>query len=285
MRKREVAKLKWRDKELASADEPLKGSENQKQSQVIQHDEPLSRGEHETDTTAQNDNWHIVKILKGPQVANPIKQMYIDSMTPWKFPRSIDGWRTCCRRAWNTYVWTWEGILVSEKERDEHGNIIGVKRKEHTEEDDVTSETVKEKATEAATQVAQNVQKNIATVQQEAPKLLTTAQQLTGISTKEELKAWISEQLKLATECLSMFMKGYREGRDDEVDKMLHEYFNELDDEKKSDNPMVNTEITTEQLIDGETKVFESRVVQDRPWGRKARRQKTRKKHSRLNDT
>ena len=279
-RKREVAKLKRRDKELASLDEPLKGSEHQKQSQVLENDEPLGNELHEADPIERNENWHIAKILKGPQVVNPIRQMYIDSMTPWKFPRTIDGWRRSWRGAWNTYLWTWEGYLIPEKERDEHGNVIGLKKKE---EDNITKETAKEKATEAATQIAQNVQNNIATIQHEAPKLLTTAQQLTGISTKEELKAWVSEQLKLATECLSMFMKGYREGRDDEVDKMLHEYFKELDDEKQTEESTDNAETATEQSFSGDN-VPEARLKRNRPWGRQARRHQTRKKLIELRD-
>jgi hypothetical protein len=36
--------------------------------------------------------------------------------------------------------------------------------------------------------------------------------------------------LRLANECVTEFMKGYRLGRDDEVDKMLTQYFQELDE-------------------------------------------------------
>ena len=38
----------------------------------------------------------------------------------------------------------------------------------------------------------------------------------------------ISESMRLATDCLKEFMAGYRKGRDEEVDKMLHKYFQEL---------------------------------------------------------
>ncbi|KAL3798402.1 hypothetical protein HJC23_005055 [Cyclotella cryptica] len=133
----------------------------------------------------------------------------------------------------------------------------------------------KEKAADAANQISQNVQKNISTIQQEAPKLLSTAQKLTGISTREELREWVSEQLKLGTECLSMFMKGYREGRDEEVDKMLHEYFKELDQDKGNEIlTKEGSESIEKESIDrsGHDIGSESKVVQKRPWGRKERR-------------
>jgi hypothetical protein len=187
----------------------------------------------------------------------------------------LEGWRICCRRAWNTYLWTWEGTLLSEKERDERGNIIGVlKKKEEDEEDEektTTKETIKEKATDAAVHVSQNVQKNVRTIQQEAPKLLETAQRLTGITTKEELRQWATEQLKLGTECLSMFMKGYREGRDKEVDNMLHEYFKELDETKQN-----ASETLVSNGVDLTDEAPKARVRDNRPWGRKARRKQKR---------
>ena len=90
--------------------------------------------------------------------------------------------------------------------------------------------------------MAGNLQKNISTIQQEAPKLVQMGQQVTGISSREELRAWVGAQLKLGTACLTEFMKGYRSGRDDEVDKMLHEYFKDLDEDK--------IEISTNHAVD-----------------------------------
>jgi hypothetical protein len=233
----------------------------------------------DSDPIQQNDNWHIVKILNGPRTLElmSIREQYIESQKPWKYPRTIEGWRICWRRAWATYLWTWEGLLIPEKERDADGNIIGVLKKKEDEEH-ISTDTVKEKATEAATQIAQNVQKNVDTIQQEMPKLLKTAQKLTGITTKEELKQWVGEQLKLGTECLSMFMKGYREGRDDEVDKMLHEYFNEID-EKESNNVtnQASTNVEKSSIDDIATRESVVKPKIERPWGRKARRQNTRR--------
>jgi hypothetical protein len=44
-------------------------------------------------------------------------------------------------------------------------------------------------------------------------------QEITGASTKEDLKVWVGDMLKLGTECLTEFMSGYRKGRDEEIDR------------------------------------------------------------------
>ena len=89
-------------------------------------------------------------------------------------------------------------------------------------------------------------------------------QDATGISSREELRAWVGEQLKLATACLTEFMKGYRSGRDDEVDKMLHEYFKDLDEQKND---------TTTNAAETESEDTDTRSTkQRRLWGRKERR-------------
>lgn len=82
------------------------------------------------------------------------------------------------------------------------------------------------------------MKRNFDFVQKEGSYWKSRAQDETGIHTKEDLKKWAGDQMKLASECLSEFMVGYRKGRDDEVDKMLHQYFqeNEEQDEKKESN-------------------------------------------------
>ena len=157
---------------------------------------------------------------------------------------------------------TFEGFLLPKKKRDEHGNIIP---DDEVNEDDTDEETtMKEKASDAANQMAGNLQKNMSTIKEEAPKLLKMGQDATGISSREELRAWVGEQLKLATACLTEFMKGYRSGRDDEVDKMLHEYFKELDEQKND---------TTTNAAETESEDTDTRSTkQRRLWGRIERR-------------
>ncbi|KAK1745167.1 hypothetical protein QTG54_004458 [Skeletonema marinoi] len=201
-------------------------------------------------------------ILLGVPMGNPIRERYIRNQQKINYPKTWSGWKDVFRRTKDTYLWTHEGFLLPVKKRDEHGNIIPDDEVNADEDDDADEKTtMKEKATDAANQMAGNLQKNISTIQEEAPKLIQMGQQATGISSREELRAWVGEQLKLGTACLTEFMKGYRSGRDDEVDKMLHEYFKDLDEEEPD---------TTANAAD--VAQTESDTRQRRLWGRKERR-------------
>ena len=76
-------------------------------------------------------------------------------------------------------------------------------------------------------------------VRQDAQELLEHAKDTTGIRTQDDLKALASEAMKVATECIREFMAGYRSGRDSEIDKMLHEYFQDDKDENETKNGVV----------------------------------------------
>ena len=82
-------------------------------------------------------------------------------------------------------------------------------------------------------ELLQNFRRNVLSLRTEGPKL---AKEITGMSTKEELKAWAAAQMRLTADCLSHFMQGYREGRDEEIDKMLNEYFKEKDKDEHEKN-------------------------------------------------
>ena len=59
------------------------------------------------------------------------------------------------------------------------------------------------------------------------------------IYTSEDIKKVAEDILQLVTDCLKEFMAGYRKGRDDEIDKMLNEYFKE-EEEKNDDKSTTN---------------------------------------------
>lgn len=211
-------------------------------------------------------------ILFGVPMDNPLRERYIRSQQKINYPKTWSGWKEVFRKTKDTYLWTFEGFLLPVKKRDEEGNIIP-DNEDDTEEEDVDEKTtIKDKAKDAANQMAGNLQKNISTIQQEAPKLIRMGQEVTGISSREELRAWVGEQLKLGTACLTEFMKGYRSGRDDEVDKMLHEYFKDLDEEKKetsTKNAVDEEQNESDDDTDTETR---SPKRERRLWGRKERR-------------
>ena len=209
------------------------------------------------------------EILFGAPMSNPIRERYIRSQQKINYPKTWSGWKEVFRKTKDIYVASFEGFLLPVKKRDENGNIIADDGLDTEEEDGDEKTTMKDQAKDAANEIANNVQKNIFTIQQEAPKLLKMGQQVTGISSKEELRTWVGEQLKLATACLTEFMKGYRSGRDDEVDKMLHEYFKDLDDQKEMTSESTNA-VAEHQSESGDDKSHKRQ--ERRLWGRKERR-------------
>jgi hypothetical protein len=223
-----------------------------------------------------DDDYHEKKsvspkdILFGVPMDNPLRERYIRSQQKINYPKTWSGWKEVFRKTKDTYLWTFEGFLLPEKKRDEHGNIIPDNEDDADEEDVDKNTTIKDKARDAANQMAGNLQNNISTIQQEAPKLLRMGQEVTGISSREELRAWVGEQLKLGTACLTEFMKGYRSGRDDEVDKMLHEYFKDLDEEK-NETSAVGEERNEADANTGDIHT-RSPKRERRSWGRNERR-------------
>jgi hypothetical protein len=66
----------------------------------------------------------------------------------------------------------------------------------------------------------QKIQSNVTRNLKDAKEMLEHAR-----DSKEDLQKMAGDSMKLATECLKEFMTGYRQGRDQEIDKMLNEYF------------------------------------------------------------
>jgi hypothetical protein len=220
----------------------------------------------------------------GVPMGNPIRERYIQSLRKVNYPRTLAGWKTVLNQTWETYLWTFEGFLIKEKRRDANGNIIpedeekDATDKEGERDGDVNAEdgrSLHDRATDAAGAVTENLQNNIIAIKRETPKLVKLGQEMTGVSSREELKEWVGDQLKLGTACLSEFMKGYRKGRDQEIDRMLNEYFKELDgEEKESDEVDPTGSANSEKIPEDKKGSGDARRMRRgrRSWGRRARR-------------
>lgn len=144
-----------------------------------------------------------------------------------RLPRSIAGWRSVLSNAWRDYRGTWEGFFGSDQDES----------KERESKEEAAKSEMKGIIEGQAEAVRGNVKRNVAFVKEEGPKFLQFIKDETKIHTKEDLKEWAGEQLKLATQCVNEFMAGYRSARDEEVDKMLNEYFKEESEQKEADAP------------------------------------------------
>jgi hypothetical protein len=287
------ARRKWISKQKRSKEEESSSDDdelNVKDDSKIE--ESLGNNLKKTENVKDEDDEYIPTFMRPEPIGNPIRERYIRSQRKIKFPQSIEGWKTVWRRTVDTYLWTFEGVFIKEKRRDERGNILpdhdDIKEEEKEdgnveatkkEEEDENNHSLHDKATDAAGTIVQNVQKNISTMKEHTPKIIEMGKQMTGVSNKEELREWVSDQLRLGTACLTEFMRGYRKGRDEEMDRMLHEYFKELDEVKNKESdadtiadPKNDDNDNSLQNEEDDVAKQKHRKIEKRPWGRSERR-------------
>jgi len=141
--------------------------------------------------------------------------------------------------AWGVYKSTWEGFF------DNHGKYKKDLKKAEEEEDGddddepmFDAKDIKKKQKE----VRKNIGRNVNFLKEEGSVALENAKDITGIRNKNDLMKWSMKQLKLANECVAEFMKGYRYGRDQEIDNVMNEYFKDIEFEDDNDKTSANEE-------------------------------------------
>ena len=170
-----------------------------------------------TDTDNKNDmidNRTVMDIL----FPNPFKDMPQPEQPKW--PTTYTRWKEIFSLAWRDYKATWEGFTTSkgilvQDQNDEERQQLEQKRKD-------TIATKKD-------EVLRNVKRNRRFLQVSAMKIRDEVRTRTGITSVEDIKQYAADAMRLATECLQQFMSGYRKGRDDEVENMLTQYFQQLE--------------------------------------------------------
>lgn len=168
---------------------------------------------------------------------NPFKNVNEPNADDFRWPRDWATWKQTFKVTWLNYKYTWDGYFTSEgffvdcpeeaerKRLEQIAIIEGRKLEVMKNEDHLASFEGKKEA------VMKNVEANADFVAVEAQKLRQEIRNRTGIHSKDDLRNWAAGMMKLATECISEFMKGYRKGRDDEVENMLTKYFQQLEEE------------------------------------------------------
>jgi hypothetical protein len=154
----------------------------------------------------------------------------------FKWPTSWAVWKEAFRMAWRDYRATWDGFFTSRgilvedpeeaaKSKKERGEAIDKKRQE----------------------VTDNVKRNARFLQDEAFELRKQVRERTGIHSAEDLKRVAGDMMRLFSDCVSEFMAGYRKGRDEETEKMLTLYFQEL--EEKANEPVTKRRKPKRRII------------------------------------
>jgi len=155
---------------------------------------------------------------------------------------SLSEHKRICINILTDYSSSWEGFFDNLKT---HRNI------EHTKKGD---ENRKEKWKENLNILEEEFKKETTFAQDNFKKnvkaIVNEAQNTTNISTKDDLLKWIGEQMKVANFCLAEFTIGYRQGRDEEIERVMNEYFQDLDKVDGSEKiPSFDVNKLEEQLV------------------------------------
>lgn len=137
---------------------------------------------------------------------------------------------------WRLYKSTWVGFFANHGRKDE---------KDSDDENDDQYVINQQEIDRRQKELRKNIGRNVKVLKEEGTHAVEAVKELTGIRSKKNLVEWSMEQLKLANECVGEFMSGYRKGRDQEVAKMMNEYFKDfevnegiIDEEKGKGNIM-----------------------------------------------
>lgn len=165
---------------------------------------------------------------------------------PWASP---DVYWKAARLAWIDYCSTWEGFFsrksteADDEELKVRPGSVDMKPVGQKEDESAPSlDDVFRKGEEMAGTFTRNVtfiSDKAMTLREEARertgiRTIDDVKRITGIYSIDDLKRIAAEWMRLAADCLQEFLVGYRQGRDEEVDRMLNEYLTE--EEKKHDH-------------------------------------------------
>jgi hypothetical protein len=178
------------------------------------------------------DNRTVIDIL----FPNPFKGQETPPSERTNWPKSWTQWKTANQRAWSLYASTWDGFWTSKgflvQTKEEQAEALRQQEFEGKEEQStIQSVRNKEFRKQSMQQLQSNVQKNTEFLRDESAQAREQFQNATGIRSTDDLKRIMGDMLKIFTECVREFMNGYRQGRDDETEKVLTQYFQEIKQE------------------------------------------------------
>jgi hypothetical protein len=166
--------------------------------------------------------WRYITIWPDPHGYDPEFEKQQQGH-PW--PRGRRQWQDALTQTIAQYRYSHEGWLLSESK----------KPNEEDEQDDPQKASLSEIVEDQRQEISSNVAKNVDFIESEGKQAIQEVQKQTGIYTLQQLREWTALQLQLATECVQEFMVGYRKGRDDEIEKMMNTYFQEMIEEAEQE--------------------------------------------------
>ena len=182
-----------------------------------------------------NDDDEDTRTVSDILFPNPYKDEPNPYATSGQGFESFASFRKVFSLAWIEYKGTWKGFFTSSgflvEDKPEKTTANAEEEKVNPVEPELETEIVK-----TGKKIQKNVQRNVTFLRQETDTLRKEVEERTGIRSTDDIKALARDVMRLASDCVAEFLAGYRKGRDDEVEKMLSEYFKDL--QEKADKPV-----------------------------------------------
>lgn len=223
----------------------------------------------ETTPPSSSSTGFVSSIFPSPQ-PDPIERRKADEIENQnKKRRTI---REGLALGWRDYKLTWEGFFDNLKEKKDKDSTTTTSTRISDGVESILQNIDEEKIIQGQKDIQKNVKRNIKVIKNEGAEVIEAVKDFTGITTKEELTRWVMVQLKLANECVAEFMKGYRTTRDEEIDKMMNEYFKDFDEEETKGH---NGNGKNRMMIENQEDANESSSKSQMKAGRQKRRRKS----------
>jgi len=216
-RRRRRDKIRRRRQLLVQRKKKLRGSRSPGSAGRERDDE--GEDEEEEDTRTVRDI-----LFPAPQYDSP-DELGGDTEKPKRPPRSFGDWVRVLSESWRVYRSTWNGFYTS------RGFFVEEMKERTGEGDDDSKEGFQGAVVKKGEEIAENARRNVEFARVESENVRSQVLEATGISSKEDFRKYAGDAMRLASECVREFMAGYRKGRDDEVEKMLTKYFQDLEEQ------------------------------------------------------
>jgi len=194
----------------------------------------------------------VSSILGGEPLSDPHDSSSSTSTHPETQGKSFRDWVRVFQLTWNSYKLTWEGFLSSSISSSPTSLSKDETHQQQDEQRQKQADETREQIIATAQQIQENVKSNIQTLEQTSQNVIQYAKDTTQIQNKTDLKRWMMMQMQLATDMLREFMNGYRQARQEEMERTITQYFKDLEDDPSKSN--INKEANNKQDDDDNNK-------------------------------
>jgi len=251
-RKQRQKHRRWRTQSPSATATVIEGIQNNQESSGLQQQQEQEEEEYDVDSAtikSHREPRNVSSILGGVPLSDHHPSEFKKENNKPNAKKSFRDWISILQQTWTCYKLTWEGFLSSQQQNN---HIHDTQQQQDPAQDDEQKQQLRnelqQQVIETTQQIQSNLKTNIQTLQQTSQEVLQYAKDTTQIHNKTDFKRWIMMQMQLLTDMVREFMNGYRQARQEEMERTITLYFKDLDNDenqKKNDTSPIKHEDDT----------------------------------------